>query len=263
MHMAPEHQQQDLLWLIAGTGEGPLLARELLSRGWRLRVFVVSPMAARAYAGSPSLEISVGELGDADAIGRALDQAALDGRRPRGVVDGTHPFAARISAALASACGLRSLPLLRLVRPLLDPGEATLLPDLGSLRHVSLQGTALLLAIGARELARAIHYSPGARHHARILPNPAALAAAMAAGLSGERVAVLRPGAQACIERALGRRWCLEAVLCRRSGSTAELHWQRLARQEGWRLLLLERPPEPPGIPGLEWQALLERLGWP
>lgn len=263
MHMGAEHQPQDLLWLIAGTGEGPGLARELLTRGWRLRVFVVSAVAARAYGSFPRLEISVGALGDAAAIGHALDHAALAGRAPRVVVDATHPFATRISAALASACGLRRQPLLRLLRPLLDPGEATVLADLGSLRQLPLQGTALLLAIGARDLARAIHCSPGARHHARILPNPAALAAAMAAGLPGERVAALRPGPEAAIERALGRRWHLEAVLCRRSGSAAEIHWQRLAREEGWRLLLLERPAEPAGLTGLERQALLEQLGSP
>jgi precorrin-6A/cobalt-precorrin-6A reductase len=83
----------------------------------------------------------------------------------------------------------------------------------------------------------------------------------MAAGLKPGRVACLRPGTGADIERALCRRWGIEAVLCRRSGGPTEAHWQRLASEAQLHLLLLDRPAEPPGVEGLGWLELLERIG--
>ena len=263
MQAGAEHQPGGLLWLISGTGEGPLLARELLARGWRLRVHVVSAAATRSYPASERLTLAVGPLGDADAIAAALGRAALAQQGPRWVVDATHPFAVRISTDLVMACRGIGQPLLRLVRPNLPATGARLLPVLGALAEEPLRGQGLLLAIGARELARAVRCSPEAIYHARILPNPQALAAAMAAGLEPGRVATLRPGGSAAIERALCRRWGIAAVLCRRSGSPSEAHWHHLAAAEGLRLLLLERPPEPKGVSGLDLAALLQRLGHP
>ena len=264
MQAGAEHQRRGQLWLITGTGEGPALAGCLIARGWRVRVFVVSAAAARAYGSLPGLEITVGALGEADAIEAALERAETAGSTPRWLVDATHPFASRISAALAIACRRRGMGLLRLLRPLLEPGEATVLGDLEALRRVPLAGRSLLLAIGARQLGSAIASSPGALHHARILPNPAALAAAMAAGLPPQRIAPLRPDlTDGRLERALCRRWGIEAVLCRRSGSGAEALWHQLARSDGLKLLLLERPAEPAGVRALPLADLLGAIGEP
>jgi precorrin-6A/cobalt-precorrin-6A reductase len=142
---------------------------------------------------------------------------------------------------------------------------ATVLADLDSLGGIDLTGRHLLLAIGARRLAEAVAHSSGAVHHARLLPQPGALRQAMAAGLKAARLAALRPPAEAeaaaAIEAALCRRWRIEVVLCRRSGGPSESHWRRLCAEMGLRLLLLERPPEPPGATLLPLAPLLERLG--
>ena len=257
------------IWLIAGTGEGPALAGGLLERGWNLRVSVVSPAAARAYAPHPRLELRVGALdgpaGPEGAVLAELREAAERGRPFRWLVDASHPFARRISAALASASASAGQPLVRLERPRPAVPGATLLADLESLEGIDLSGRHLLLAIGARRLAEAVAHSPGAVHHARLLPQPGALRQAMAAGLDAARLAALRPpaeaGAAAAIEAALCRRWRIEVVLCRRSGGPSESHWRRLCAAMGLRLLLLERPPEPPGATLLPLAALLERLG--
>ena len=60
------------IWLLSGTGEGPPLAAELLRRGWQLRVSVVSSAAARAYPAHPNLELQVGALGDEAAVQTAF-----------------------------------------------------------------------------------------------------------------------------------------------------------------------------------------------
>jgi precorrin-6A/cobalt-precorrin-6A reductase len=258
------------LWLIAGTGEGPALAERLLARGWRLRVSVVTPAAVRAYRPHPGLELRVGPLGESEgeapgvAVAREL-RAAEESRDPfQWLLDASHPFATRISAALAEACLQRRQPLLRLLRPPLPPGRAELLRDLVDLQGRCRGGERLLLAIGARHLAAAIAASPGALHHARLLPSPQALRQALAVGLGSGRLACLRPDpASEAIEMALCRRWRIDTVLCRQSGGDSEGRWHRISEALGLRLLLLQRPPEPAGVIGLAMPELLERVGAP
>lgn len=260
------------IWLIAGTGEGPRLAFRLLGRGWRVRVSVVSAAAGRAYPPHPRLSLTVGALGGeagAPAAAVQADLAAATGRgQPfRWVIDATHPFACRISAALAQACERQGQPLLRLQRPRTEAQGARILPDLSSLTQEQLADRRLLLAIGARRLGEAIRYCPTAVHHARLLPSPGALRQAMAAGIPAQRVACLRPPAEpeaaATVEAALCRRWRIEAVLCRRSGGPSEAHWRRICQEMGLRLLLLERPPEEPGVTALGLEALVAWVGDP
>jgi precorrin-6A/cobalt-precorrin-6A reductase len=257
------------IWLIAGTGEGPALTSRLLERGWSVRVSVVSAAAARAYDCHPQLELWVGALdgptGPEGVVLAELQGASQRGTPFRWLIDASHPFAQRISAALALACARAGQPLLRLERPRPAGPGATVLADLESLAGIDLRGRRLLLAIGARRLAEAVAHSPGAVHHARLLPSPGALRLAMAAGLGAAQVACLRPpaeaGAAAAIEAALCRRWRIEVVLCRRSGGPSESHWRRICAAMGLRLLLLERPPEPRGATLLPLVDLLERVG--
>ena len=263
------------IWLVAGTGEGPPLAARLLGRGWRVRVSVVSQAASRAYAPHPRLEMAVGAIcadagGAGDPVAAVLAElraAAQRGQACRWVIDASHPFARRISAGLATACRLQGQPLLRLRRPQPEAPGAGILPDLPALEAERLADRRLLLAIGARRLAEAMGHCPGAIHHARLLPSPEALRQAMAAGIAAERVACLRPpgeaDAAAAIEAALCRRWGIEVVLCRRSGGPSETHWRRICEDLGLRLLLLERPPEEPGVMALTLESLLARVGHP
>jgi precorrin-6A/cobalt-precorrin-6A reductase len=135
-----------------------------------------------------------------------------------------------------------------------------LLPGLASLSRCPLAGERLLLAIGARQLARAVTLTQGALHHARLLPNPYGLQQAMAAGLAAERVACLRPTAEGRVEEALLLRWGITVVLARQSGGRAEAQWHQLANRRGCRLLLLRRPDASAGGELLSPAALMARL---
>jgi len=328
-------EPEGAIWLVSGIGEGPRLAAELLARGWRLKVSVVSESAAQAYAPHPYLELQVGALDGIAAIAAALEAERFRGGF-RWVVDGTHPFAEQISADLLAACQRLDQPLLRLQRPLLplfgaDPGaspEASpasgfkagsgsslvsrprqspsqckspspspsrapcpgpkrqLLANLEELAGLELGGRRLLLAIGARQLGQALARSPGATHFARILPTPSSLALARAAGLADGQLACLHPrplGAVSglgllppgvdpvlpgppsagAIERALCRRWAIDAVLCRQSGGLTEQLWSDLCAELGLELLLLRQPRARDPAPGLELGELLAALGHP
>jgi precorrin-6A/cobalt-precorrin-6A reductase len=281
MHRSSAHQPAGRLWLFGGTGDGPPLAEQLLGLGWQLRVSVVTAAAGRAYPLHPALELRVGALGSAAALSRELQEARRQGRPFRAVVDATHPFASRIHGELERGSAAAGVPLRRLERePLALPpgppgalgsggpaeaGRVRELADLAGLAAVPLAGTRLLLAIGSRHLALALRHSPGALHHARVLPEPAALRQALAAGLAPERLAVLHPRhvrdrAPGAVEAALVRRWRIEAILARASGPPMELLWRRIAAAQGCRLLLLQRPRPALTSPGLSRAELLRTL---
>ena len=269
----PAGRQPLRLWLIAGTGEGPRLASQLLERGWRLEVSVVSEAASLAYPAHQRQRLLVGALAGGEAIRQQLTAAALEGQPYAAVVDASHPFASQISHQLAAALQQQiadrpSGPqpaqplLLRLVRPLLSSPADRLLVNLKALAHHRLTGTRLLLAIGARQLAEAVALSPGALHHARLLANPEALQRAMAAGIAPQRLAPLRPGGsgEAALLAALLSRWRIDAILCRQSGGITETLWRQLAASQGCELLLLQRPTDPAGMTGLAEAELLAKL---
>lgn len=264
------HQGQRL-WMLAGTGEGPVLAAQLLQRGWRLRVSLVSAAAALAYRpllkdwGGQRLELAIGPLDGAAAIARALQQARFQGDPVAVVVDATHPFALQISQALVAACSAEAVPLLRLQRELSAPAEATVLPQLSDLAAEALQGVPLLLALGGRQLAAAVACSAGAVHHARVLPAPGALQFALAAGLAPARIACLRPSADFGVEAALVRQWGIRAIVCRQSGGLTQAGWQQVSQRHGCRLLLVQRPGPESGakaspVVALSEAALLAKL---
>ena len=284
MHDPPLHQASPRLWLFAGTGEGPSLASALLAMGWHVKLSLVSGEALRAYGPHPRLEPAIGAIGSAAAIAAALDRAEVIGEPCQVVVDATHPFACQISADLAEVCLGRSQPLLRLRRegvglelggrargtafqwPSQGP-SVQLLNGLESLSDLNLRQEKLLLAIGHRQLARAVALTPGALHHARLLPHGTSLQQAMAAGLAPNRVACLRPGTgpggpsfAASIEEALVRQWGITTILARQSGGVTEACWRDVAQRLSLTLLLLQRPAEPEGVPAYGQAELLNQL---
>ncbi len=248
MHGGPLDQAPgQRLWLFSGTGDGPPLMRELLQRGWQLCVSVVTAEASRPYASHPRLELRVGPLGGSEALRLALESAQRQGRPFTAVIDATHPFATQIHRQLQVACQQAGVPLLGLERQSatgLDPQPpVTWLERLEDLASAELAGVRLLLAIGARHLALGVQSSPGAVHHARLLPRPAALQLALAAGLDPGRLACLQPLAPASgVEAALVRRWRIEVIVARQSGPPTERLWRRVAAEQGCRLLLLRQP---------------------
>lgn len=259
MHGPEFHQRESVcrrgwIWLLAGTGDGPPLAEALLRQGWRLRVQVVTAEAARAYPPHPHLEVVAAGPLEPAAIAVELE------RRYGAVVDATHPFALRISAALEAACQRRGQRLLRLERRLPGRGPGQLLAGLEDLARLDLAGERLLLAIGARQLGTAIAASPGALHHARLLPRPEALRQALAAGLAPQRLACVHPSASGWIEAGLVRHWAIATVVVRQGGGRSEALWQRLAERLPLRLLLIQQPRTHGAAPCLPAAELLRQL---
>ena len=248
--------RQRRIWLLAGTGEGPPLVAAMIRHGWRVTVSVVTPDASRAYAGLDLDQIRIGALQGVEAIRTELQVEPGF----RWVVDATHPFASQISADLKQACVDCDQPLLRFERPLESGESVHLLTELDDLAHCPLAGHRVFLAIGGRHLptAHAAARQAGAEVFARCLPSTAGLRLALAAGLSQDHLAVLRPlqgELPGAIERALCRRWRINAVVCRQSGGVTERLWRRLSQDLNLDLLLLRRPSPPADVATVETEA--------
>lgn len=249
------------LWLIAGTGEGPLLARKLLELRWRVKVSVVTPTARQTYPEDPNLEMAVGALADAEALKAVLEGAEREGDPFRWLIDASHPFAIRITPMAIEATRARPEGLLRLNRPFLEGPWATPLASIHDLPLHVRGSKRILLAIGARQLATASRLTQGACLHARVLPYPLALRQAQQAGIASSRIACFHPTADGAVELALCRHWDIDTIVCRQSGGRTEALWHGASKTLGLRLLLLQRPPEPEGIHRLDFEALIKHVG--
>jgi precorrin-6A/cobalt-precorrin-6A reductase len=266
--MHDPHNRQGHLWLLAGTGEGPGLAHALLRQGWRVSVSVVTPGAAAAYRQLPLSHVWVGPLADVAAIRHRLATQRIDR-----VVDATHPFATVISRQLVEACGASAGGLVRFERRL-EPIISTAAAQLHMIDNVQLvRSERLLLALGSRHLSAVVASfpPPPPQLFARVLPTPAGLRQARAAGIPPEQLALLRPlqslapaAASGALELALCRRWQITDVLCRQSGGASERCWHRVAEALGLRLWLLLRPAPPAGVSVVHSvEALLAALADP
>ena len=254
------------VWLLSGTGEGPVLVAALVAQGWRVSVSVVSASAAGAYAGLSLEDLWTGPLDGVEGILGVLDQARDRHQGFDWVVDATHPFAVKISTDLQLACQEFAQPLLRFERPMEGCGEASLIASSADLARQTLQGSRLLMALGARHLGQAVRAArqAGAQVFARVLPSPESLRHALASGLPEHHLAVVRPlqgQSHGELESALCRRWSITAVVCRQSGGVTQQLWHKICRQQGLGLWLISRPQPCVAVEAIgSVESLLNRL---
>ncbi len=234
------------VWLLAGTGEGPVIAAALLKQGWRVIVSVVTQSAATAYSELPLEAVWVGPLNGTSDIKGLIGNAYKHHKGFDWVVDATHPFAVVISSDLMQACREIGQPFVRYERNLLSSADAFVIDKASDLESKNLHGTRLLLAIGSRHLSQAVKSAKvaGAEVFARVMPSVIGLKLAMSSGLKESEIAVCSPfyNNSKKIELALCERWSITAVLCRESGGVTQESWQSICMQECLDLWLIKRP---------------------
>jgi precorrin-6A/cobalt-precorrin-6A reductase len=96
-----------------------------------------------------------------------------------------------------------------------------------------------------------------------VLPRPAALQLALAAGLAPERLACLHPGTgpgSGPLEAALVRRWGISYILARQSGPPSEPLWRQVALAQHCQLVLLRQPQTRSGTERYSARRLLRLL---
>jgi precorrin-6A/cobalt-precorrin-6A reductase len=231
--------------VLGGTGEARRLAGQLVAEG----VDVLSSLAGRvADPRLPPGGVRIGGFGGVEGLAAALDGVAA-------LVDATHPFAATMTAHAAEAAAATGTPLLRLQRPgwtpqpgddwrwvdSLDQAAAAVAGYASVFLTTGRQGLAAFAGLTGRCLVRAVEPpSP---------PLP-------------DRVTVVLARGPFTVEEelALMREHHVEVVVTKDSGGGMTAAKLTAARQLGLPVVVVRRPPVPPGVPVVATVA--EALAW-
>ena len=220
------------IWLIGGTSESRAIAQGLTQQGLPWLVTVVSPKAARLYAGLPG-RIQSGALSPAGM------QSLIRQHGICAIVDASHPFATEISNQ-AMATGLPYLRFERQAMTLEPPAESV--PDLDTLLQPTyLENRQVLLTLGIKALHQFRPWQQRARLWARILPM--AKAQAIQIGFAPEQLICDRAPTNALAEQALWQKLGVDTVVTKASGGPGGVPIKLAAAKAlGVRLLVIARP---------------------
>ncbi|MDS1271014.1 cobalt-precorrin-6A reductase [Lipingzhangella sp. LS1_29] len=226
--------------ILGGTGEGRRLAD--LLRVELPGAHVVSSLAGRiATPRHPAGSVRVGGFGGVGGLATWLRE-----HRVCAVVDATHPFAARISAAAAEATAACGVPLLALRRRAWSPGSGDDWRCVDSMEEaaalVRTIASRVLLTVGRQELGA----FAGDRHTwflARCVDHPDPPLPA--------RVEVLldRGPYTVAAERALLDERGIDAVVTKNSGGPATAAKLTAARERALPVVMVRRPACPHDVP--------------
>ncbi len=233
--------------VLGGTGEARRLATALVAEG----ADVVTSLAGRvADPVLPPGEVRVGGFGGAAGLA-----AWLDAHPVVAVVDATHPFAATITASAVEACAAVGRPLLRLQRPgwSEQPGDDWRWVDTLPQAAEAVAGFGSVFLTTGRQGLAAFAGLTG-RCVVRSVDTPAP-------PLPARTTVVLARGPFTVEEElALMRQHAVDVLVTKDSGSSMTAAKLAAARELGVPVVLVRRPPVPPGVPvvpgveqALEW----------
>ena len=104
----------------------------------------------------------------------------------------------------------------------------------------------ILLAIGSRLLNdTASYYSNcGANVFTRVMPTYESITKAFGSCIKNSNIAILEPSKKKgnILEKKLCDHWKIDFVLCRDSGSYAQIIWEEIVRESNMKLFLVKRP---------------------
>jgi precorrin-6A/cobalt-precorrin-6A reductase len=244
--------------VLGGTSEARLLAERLVQEfSGSLRV--ISSLAGRTAEPVPLAgEVRRGGFGGAAGLERYLREL-----RPRALIDATHPFAAVISRNAAAAAEAASVPRLVLARPPWQPTKGDRWIEVADAAAAAATlvafGPRVWLTLGGADVAAFSVLADRWFLIRRVDPPTTALPLAQAElilargpfRLEDERrlIAVHRP----------------DVLVCRASGGVATAPKLEAAREAGLPVIMICRPPPPPGPtaenPGQVVEWLRSKLG--
>ena len=232
-----------MILVLGGTSDARALVEEMRAAGYEVLLSTVTEYGARLAAEAGAAARS-GALDEAE-LSRLVEDAAA-------VVDATHPFAERISAAATAACSRCGRPYLRFQRPAgaLTAGALTAV-DAGEAARLAVEhagGGAILLTVGSKTVdayARAAREA-GVRLVARVLPTADSLAACATAGLEPRDIIAMQGPASAELDAALLRHLGASVLVTKESSDAGGLGAKlRAAELAGATAVVVMRPAAP------------------
>jgi precorrin-6A/cobalt-precorrin-6A reductase len=187
------------------------------------------------------LQVQVGSLA-LDTLPEFIQEQGIGA-----ILDASHPFAVEITQGAIAAAQQRQIPYWRYERPTPRLAPHPLVQpvaDLSQLLRADLLAQQrVLLTLGYRWLSAFQPWQQQSTLFARILPSPTALAAALAAGFTADRLIALRPPVSVALELALWQHWQITMVITKASGQAGgEVTKQRVCQRLGIPLWIIDRP---------------------
>ena len=235
--------------ILGGTTEASAIAHALAGEA---RFRPVLSLAGRTRAPmAPPVPWRTGGFGGADGLAAYLRAEGF-----QALIDATHPFAARISRNAIEAASAAAVPHLAVLRPAwtAHPGDRwTEVPGMAAAADaLGPQPRRVLLTIGQQELAP-FAAAPWHDYLIRsVEPPPPALLP------PGARTFTARGPFAEADERRLLRDERIQAIVTKNSGGAATAAKLAAARALGVEVIMVARPPAPPGtVPGAD-----DALAW-
>ena len=238
------------LLILGGTAEGAAIARKATTQ-FAGRLHVISSLAGRRAA-LPDLpgEVRVGGFGGADGLARYLREACIDY-----LVDATHPFAATMSGNAYDACERTGLPRIRFERPLWTlPLGGRWVEAADTSRAAEILPTIAaraFLTTGVGELG-AFSKVTGVRFLVRLMDQPS-----VPPPLADCTLVIGKPPFSLASERALLLEHRIDTLVTKHSGGDGTEAKIKAAMELGVRILLIRRPPAPPGESATSTDAVI------
>ena len=228
--------------VLGGSSEASQLARQLSQLGFDLEVIVSFAGRTTSRNRLPdSIKERVGGFGGVEGLGRYLEEECIDA-----VIDATHPFADQMPFHVRAASNAAGVAALRLLRPPWKemPGDEWLpVEDMaGAAQAVEASGARrVLLTIGRHELPAFAACSPAIRFVVRSIDPPVSV------GFANIDVVLARGPFALPEELELIRSANIELVVSKNSGGQATSAKLDAARQLSLPVVMVTRPPCPPG----------------
>ena len=228
------------LLILGGTGEASILARAAVARfGDRLNL--TTSLAGRTQ--QPQMlpgRVRVGGFGGAAGLAAYLTEHGVDR-----LIDATHPFAARISAAARLACEEARVPRLLLLRPpwRRDPLDRWIeVDDMAAAAAVMGRiGRRAFLTVGGGEIA-CFAVATGVRFLVRLVDPPR-----RRLPLRCYEIVIGRGPFTLAEERYRLERHAVDVLVCKASGGAATEAKIIAARELGIPVIMVRRPAPEPG----------------
>jgi precorrin-6A/cobalt-precorrin-6A reductase len=239
------------LLILGGTEEGRRLAEACVVRFGRA-LAVTTSLAGRTQSAAPVAgAVRRGGFGGAAGLAAYLRAESIDA-----VVDATHPFAARISAAALDACRDLGVPLLAVTRPAWQrvPGDRWI--DVGTAAEAAAllpqAGKRVFLTIGRGEL-EAFAAVEGAHFVVRLIEPPATQLPLACEVILGRGPFTVDD------ERGIIARHAIDLLVTKASGGAATAAKLAAARAAGIPVVMLRRPAS---LAGVQVERIEDAVRW-
>ena len=233
--------QNKLLWLFSGTSDGNKIAQELISRNYRLKVFVATQYGRKVAAETLQEEfLETGRMNESEIFERAELEA------PEKVVDATHPFALEISKNLMNFCLTCKIPYIRYERPE-EPITGENIYFVNDIKQAAEKaktlGKHILLTLGSKNIEPFLCENFQGRVHIRMLPDPKLIDHLLSKGVPPARIIAIQGPFSVSMNQAMIEEYSIDCLITKSSGKEGGVPQKISAAKElGVSVIVIKRP---------------------